>query len=119
VTDPETDDSAVRTGGLRDAGGGRYCLEGAVTVANVTGLRSAGLRAFAHGRGAIEVDLSGVRRADSGALALLIDWLAWARAAKRVLKYSAPPAALLALARVSDVEELLLGTAAASEATHA
>ncbi len=56
------------------------------------------------------MDLSGVRRADSGALALLIDWLAWARTAKRVLKYSALPAALLALARLSDVEELLLGT---------
>jgi len=75
-------------GGLRDAGGGRYVLEGAVTLAP---------------------DLSGVGRADSGALALLVDWLAWARAAHRVLKFSAPPAALMALARLSDVEDLLLG----------
>jgi phospholipid transport system transporter-binding protein len=94
---------------LRRAAGGHYSLEGVVTLANVTGLRSAGLRAFARGHGLIKMDLSGVTRADSGALALLVDWLAWAQAAHRELKYSAPPAALLALARVSDVEDLLLG----------
>ena len=105
-TAPGTTGSA---GALRDAGGGRFRLVGVVNMATVTGLRSAGLRAFAQGKGAIEVDLSGVGRADSGALALLIDWLAWARAARRTLKFSSPPAALLALARLSDVEELLLG----------
>ena len=104
--------TAASAGGLREVGGGRYVLEGAVTLATVTGLRSAGLRVFARGQGAIEVDLSGVGRADSGALALLVDWLAWARAAHRVLTFSAPPAALLALARLSDVEDLLLGKGA-------
>jgi len=104
---------ARRTSGkLHAVGAGRYSLEGAVTMATVTGLRAAGLRAFAHGKGAIEVDLSAVGRADSGALALLVDWLAWAREARRSLKYSSVPAALLALARLSDVEELLTGTSA-------
>ena len=102
-------ESTQAAGTLRDAGGGRYLLEGAVTMATVTALRGAGLRAFAHSKGAIEVDLSGVARADSGALALLIDWLAWARSTRRALKYSEPPATLLALARLSDVEPLLLG----------
>ena len=97
------------SGTLRAAGNGRYCLGGAVTVATVTALRAEGLQAFAGSAGAIEVDLGQVERADSGALALLIDWLAWARAAGRAMKFSALPAALLALARLSDVEELLLG----------
>ena len=79
-------------------------------MATVTALRVAGLRAFVHSKGAIEVDLSGVGRVDSGGLALLIDWLAWARSSQRALKYIAPPATLLALARLSDVEPLLLGT---------
>jgi phospholipid transport system transporter-binding protein len=109
---PDAARSGVQSAGaLRDSGGGRYRLEGAVTLATVTELRGAGLRAFARAPGSIEVDLSGVGRADSGGLALLVDWLAWARSAHRVLKFSAPPAALLALARLSDVEELLLGTA--------
>jgi phospholipid transport system transporter-binding protein len=107
-----TPTATAATGALRDAGGGRFKLEGAVTMATVMNLRSAGLRAFGQSSGAIDVDLSGVGRADSGGLALLIDWLAWARAAHRVLKYSSPPEALLALARLSDVEELLVGAGA-------
>jgi len=97
------------TGSIRDAGGGRFCLDGAVTMATVTGLRSAGLQAFAHCSGAIEIDLAGVQRADSGALALMVDWLAWARTAGRALSYTSVPAALLALARLSGVDELLVG----------
>ena len=83
-----------------------------MTLDTVTSLRSAGLRAFAHAPAAIEVDLSAVGRTDSGALALLVDWLAWAQSARRVLKLSSPPSALLALARLSDVEDLLLGKGA-------
>jgi phospholipid transport system transporter-binding protein len=105
---PQAVNSAA--GVLREVGEGHFRLEGAVTMPTVTALRAEGLRAFAHGKGAIEVDLRGVGRADSGALALLVDWLAWARSAKRELKFLEPPATLLALARLSDVEELLLGT---------
>ena len=96
-------------GALRETGDGRFRLEGAVTMATVTNLRVAGLRAFAQTSGAIDIDLSGVARADSGGLALLIDWLAWARAAQRAMKFSSIPAALLALARLSDVEDLVSG----------
>ena len=99
-------------GSIRDAGGGRFCLDGAVTMATVTGLRGAGLQAFARGSGAIEVDLAGVQRADSGALALMVDWLAWARTAGRALRYTSVPAALLALAGLSGVDELLVGSGA-------
>ena len=94
---------------LRDDGGGRFALVGAVTLATVTALRARGLQAFGAGTGAIEVNLAEVARADSGALALLIDWLAWARAAGRELRYTALPAAVLALARLSDTEDLLAG----------
>ena len=80
-----------------------------MTMATVTSLRSAGLRAFARGSAAIEVDLGEVDRADSGGLALLIDWLAWARAAHRNMKFSSLSPALLALAKLSNVEDLLLG----------
>ena len=100
------------TGSIRDAGAGRFCLDGAVTMATVTGLRGAGLQAFARGSGAIEIDLAGVQRADSGALALMVDWLAWARTAGRSLRYTSVPAALLALARLSGVDDLLLRTGA-------
>ena len=103
--------AAARGGTLRDAGSGRYCLVGAMTMATVAALRAAGLRAFAASSGAIEIDLGEVVRADSGGLALLIDWLAWARAAGRTMHITAVPAALLALARLSGVEEFLAPSA--------
>jgi phospholipid transport system transporter-binding protein len=92
---------------LRATGTGRFGLGGNLTMATVTALRSAGLAAFAPSAGSIEVELGAVERADSSALALLIDWLAWARAAGRSLRFTGLPPALLALARLSDVEELL------------
>lgn len=93
---------------LRDLGHGRFGVEGAMTLATVTALRGSGQQAFARTTGPLEVDLSAVGRADSGGLALLIDWLAWANAVGRSLKFSGLPAALLALARLSDVEDMLV-----------
>ena len=55
----------------------------------------------------LEIDCSGVSAADSAGLAVLIDWLAAARAARRTLRYSGLPAGLAALGRISEVQELL------------
>jgi len=95
-------------GALVADGAGRFRLLGAAIVPTVTLLRATGLRIFAASTGAIVVDLSAIARVDSAGLALLIDWLAWARAAGRELRFVAPPASLLALARLSDVEALLI-----------
>lgn len=92
---------------LRNAGEGRFALTGALTLATVAALRTQGRQAYAGTAGDIVVDMGGVERTDSGGLALLVDWLAWAKAAGRKLKFTALPEALLALARVSDVEDLL------------
>jgi phospholipid transport system transporter-binding protein len=89
-------------------GAGRFRLSGAATVPTVTLLRATGLQALAASTGEIVIDLSAISRVDSAGLALLIDWLAWARAAGRVLRFASPPGALLALARLSDVEALLV-----------
>jgi phospholipid transport system transporter-binding protein len=99
--------SASNRASLSAAGPGRYRLEGAITMATVAALRGEGLQAFARGNEAIEVDLAGVQRADSGGLALLIDWLAWARQARRSLRYTSLPQAVRSLARLSDVESML------------
>ena len=95
---------------LSHSGEGRFALKGALTLSTVAALRSQGRQVFAGVAGDIVVDLGGVERTDSGGLALLVDWLAWAQAAGRKLKFSALPEALRALARVSDVEDLLAGS---------
>jgi ABC-type transporter Mla MlaB component len=53
--------------------------------------------------------LAAVTTADSGGLALLVDWLAWADSVGRALHYENIPAALQALARISDVSAILAG----------
>ncbi len=107
--------SPVATDGatVKDAGAGRFLLSGALTMETVARLRGEGLRAFAAGKDDLEINLGAVARVDSSSLALLIDWLAWARAAGRAMRFTALPAAMLALARLSDVEPLLLGSSAA------
>jgi ABC-type transporter Mla MlaB component len=101
---------------VKDAGAGRFLLSGSVTMATAARLRGEGLRAFAAGSGNLEIDLSEVARVDSGSLALLIDWLAWARAVGRAMRFTALPATMLALARLSDVEGLLISGSATPQA---
>jgi phospholipid transport system transporter-binding protein len=89
---------------LRD--GERSCVNGVLHFTTVTALLGTGSEAIAGGRAAV-IDLAGVKDSDSSGLALLIEWLSIARAAKRSLRYENIPAQLKQLARLSDVEELL------------
>lgn len=94
---------------------GSFQLSGALTVATVAALRQQGLQNFRRSDAqALNVDLRGVTAADSAGLALLIDWLAWAEAEGRPLRFDALPPTLLALATLSEVDTLLQPTSAAS-----
>ena len=86
--------------------GGRSRVVGVLHFTTVTALLHVGSDAIANGRAAI-IDLSGVKDSDSSGLALLIEWLSIARAAKRALRYENIPVQLHQLARLSEVEELL------------
>jgi phospholipid transport system transporter-binding protein len=93
---------------LAEASPGDFALAGELTLALVGPLRDQGRGQFAASTAQqLHVDLKGVTRADSSGLALLVDWLAWARAAGRTLRYSNLPAELLALARLSELDSLL------------
>jgi phospholipid transport system transporter-binding protein len=59
------------------------------------------------GARACEVDCSGITASDSAGLSVLLDWLAVAKRDGRSLRYVNLPEGLLAIARISDVEELL------------
>lgn len=53
------------------------------------------------------IDLSGVTRVDSAALALLVEWLANAEKRQKTLNFKNVPPKLIAIARVSNLEEVL------------
>lgn len=91
---------------LAELGAGRFALEGELVFRTVTALDRAAHRAF-KGAKELEVDLAGVTRCDSAALALLLEWAGRARRSGTVLRYRSLPAALLAIAAISEVEDLL------------
>jgi len=93
---------------LAEASPGEFELAGELTLALVGPLRDQGRSRFAASTARqLHVDLKGVTRADSSGLALLVDWLAWARTAGRSLRYSNLPTELLALAKLSELDSLL------------
>ena len=101
------DEAEHALGKLQADGNGCFRLSGAATMNSVAALRSAGLQAFAASSGDITLDLAALTRVDSAGLALLIDWLAWARTTSRALRFVSLPESLRALARLSDVEPFL------------
>jgi phospholipid transport system transporter-binding protein len=57
--------------------------------------------------GEVCIDLSGITRADSAGLALLIDWLRIARREKVTLRFEKLPEQLTQIAEVCDLHSVL------------
>ena len=55
----------------------------------------------------LRIDLGGVRRADSAGVALLVEWLREAKAQSQELCFVNVPAQMLAIIRVTGLEDLL------------
>jgi ABC-type transporter Mla MlaB component len=53
------------------------------------------------------IDLAAVEKADSSALALLLEWASWARSGKHPIRFINVPRALCVLASLSQIGELL------------
>ncbi len=88
--------------------GGQLRAEGPLTFASARHARELGLAAIrGGGQGALLIDCRGVTASDSAGLAVLVDWLAAARAGKHALRFAHVPQGLVALARISEVSELL------------
>lgn len=101
-----------RGNGAQDASfevleGGRSRVIGSLHFTTVSALLTAGVAAITEDRAAV-IDLAGVTASDSAGLALLIEWLSVAKAANHALKFENIPTQLKQLARLSEVEELLV-----------
>jgi len=87
--------------------GDRSRVIGSLHFTTVSALLARGVEAIGSGQAAV-IDLAGVTVSDSSGLALLIEWLSVAKGASRGLRYDNIPSQLQQLARLSEVEELLL-----------
>jgi len=81
-------------------------VSGALTLETVPALyrNSAG---WFTGAGELILDLAQVERADSAGLALLIEWLRRAKAAKCTLRFTNIPAPVLTLIRINGLQDAL------------
>lgn len=53
------------------------------------------------------IDLSGLEASDSSAVALLLEWMSWARELDSEVRFENPPEALRTIAGLSQVDKLL------------
>ncbi len=91
---------------LEDMGEGRFRLVGDMSFGTAESILRKSEDLFeAYTR--IEVDLSGVEKADSAGLALLLEWTTWAIQTVREIRFVDMPERVLAIARVTEVENLL------------
>jgi phospholipid transport system transporter-binding protein len=81
-------------------------VTGTLTFDSVPGLYQQSAAWFA-GEGELVVDLSGVTRADSAGLALMLEWLRRARAANRPLRFANVPVQVQTLIRVNGLQDAL------------
>ena len=91
---------------LADLGGGRFAVRSELTFKSATAILAQSKRLFANCE-RISVDMSDVREADSAGLALLLEWVSWARHFDREIVYENIPQQILAIAQISEVTDLL------------
>jgi len=82
-------------------------VTGALTFETVPDLYQNSAKWF-EGAGELILDLAQVERTDSAGLALLIEWLRRAQAAKRRLRFANIPAQVQTLIRINGLQDALL-----------
>jgi phospholipid transport system transporter-binding protein len=99
-----------RNAGLQisESSPGRIVVTGELTFGTARNARQLGVLVLEGSRAErLVIDCGGVTRADSAGLAVLLDWLAWGRRRSRAVSLENLPASLVAIARISEVDELL------------
>jgi phospholipid transport system transporter-binding protein len=92
---------------IEPAGPERLRASGELDFGTAASALEAGLALLATGP-RWTVDLSGITSGDSAGVAVLVEWLSAAAARRASLTFESVPQQMLAIARISDLEDLLL-----------
>lgn len=93
---------------LTETSPGQFAARGAITFATARLAREKGLAVLgATNSKDIHVDCGGISASDSAGMTVLLDWLAYAKCSGRSLHYGNLPGQVEAIARISDVLDLL------------
>jgi phospholipid transport system transporter-binding protein len=96
----------VAPAGINKDDSGRLQFQGELSFATVPALWEQ-WRAVSSGQAKLDVELSNVQRSDSAGLALLVDCVRYAQQTGQVVRFFNIPAQMLAIARVSGLDEVL------------
>jgi phospholipid transport system transporter-binding protein len=91
---------------ITEASGGRLAITGDLTFGSVPALWEHCCSRFA-GSAELDIDLSGIQRSDSAGLALLVECVREARQTGKNIRFFNIPAQMLAIARVSSLDQVL------------
>jgi phospholipid transport system transporter-binding protein len=95
--------SSVR---IATSGNDSFRVSGELTFATVRDALQSSQQLFTQAS-VLHIDLSEVSAVDSAGLALLIEWYSQASKANKPISFAAVPKQLSALAKISDVDQLL------------
>ena len=99
---------------LESLGGGNFAIRGDLNFESASFILEHSKQLFAD-HDQITVDMSGVLDADSAGLALLIEWLSWAKHYNRKIHYQQIPQRIAAIAEISEVNELVKSDSASAK----
>ncbi|MCR4301193.1 MAG: STAS domain-containing protein [Sulfuricaulis sp.] len=92
--------------GLVSRGDGVFGISGSLTFQTVPRYQNQAESLLQGGGQPVTIDLQGVTQADSAGLALMIEWLQMARAAKHELVFANIPEQMRDLIRVNGLQQL-------------
>jgi phospholipid transport system transporter-binding protein len=92
---------------LEETARGRFALRGALTFTTARAVHEQGRVVIGAAGGDLEFDCQGLTHTDSAGVAVLIDWLSLARRRGRRLRYQGISDSVRAIARISEVDDLL------------
>jgi phospholipid transport system transporter-binding protein len=104
----EADEPAIRAGQVEfvDRGDGRFAVRGDLTF-KTAGIALEESKELFADHSILEIDLSGVKKADSAGLALLLEWVNWAKNYVREIRFRGVPDEILSMAQISEVDDML------------
>lgn len=91
--------------GLQRQGPGQWRLRGELSFDTVSELAGRAEELFVED--SVQIDLGEVERADSAGVALLVQWMSEARRRGAAIRYLNIPSQMLAIARVSSLDQIL------------
>jgi len=93
---------------LKDLGGGNFEVSGDMSFDTAERILRISQGAFRQHEN-VRVDMSAVEKADSAGLALLLEWMSWARQGLAKIDFVAIPASVLAIADAAELKDIVRG----------